>query len=169
MPENDPRSYDEVCEDVLGNQRLASFAQINAEPEESFEHAKIGTRDRISPTWLGTGLDIRGFWMDMLDARAPFPDNFFFRDYKFWGYIRPAAHIHGTKPSPDAEDPYHLGFQVGTGPHCAPEITRHLEDGYLPILHSTQKDGDIEYHLTAFVTLEKHTLSTECVQEVLFK
>lgn len=161
LPENDPRSYDEVCKEVSGKHRLASFAQIDAEPEESFEHAKIGTRDRTCSTWLGSGLDIRGFWMDMLDMRAPFPDNYL--DYKFWGYIRPATHYHGSKPSPDAAEPYHLFFQVGTGPHCAPEITRHLEDGYLPILHSTQKDGDMEYHLTAFATLERHTLSKEFV------
>ena len=162
LPDGDSRSYDEVSKDVISLHRLGSFAQIDAEPEENFEHAKIGTRNRISPTWLSSGLDIRGFWMDMIDQRSPFPNNFL--DYRFWGYIQPATHCHGCKPSPDAEKPYHLVFQVGTGPHCAPEITRHLEDGFLPILHSSQKDGDIDYQLTAFATLERHTLSRESVK-----
>ena len=39
--------------------------------------------------------------------------------------------------------------------------SRRLEDGVLPILHSTQLDGDIEYKTTTFVTLENSRLEKE--------
>ena len=42
---------------------------------------------------------------------------------------------------------------------CSVDIDRRLEDGCLPILRSVQRDGEVEYHLTMFATLEAEPLS----------
>ena len=38
-------------------------------------------------------------------------------------------------------------------------VKRRLEDGVMPILHSEQNDGEINYHSIAFVSLESLPLN----------
>lgn len=164
LPEKDLRSYAEVALAASSNGDLSDFELLENAPEESLENAEKFTRDRVAPTWLGVGPDIRGFWLDYNDMRQPKWHDLDALDYKTWGYVRPATHMHGVPPDPEATEPYFINFLLGGGPHCAPAIERSLEDGFLPILHSTQHEGVIDYDLTAFVTLEGHTLSAETVQ-----
>lgn len=164
LPENDPRDYAQVAEDVAAKGGISDFRRWEDEPEESFENAARHTRVQTAPTWLGLGPDIRGFWVDYNDIRQGKRKNLEGLDLKTWGYICPATHFHGSLPDPDAKEPYFIHFDLGPGQHCAPRITRKLEDGVLPILHATQEDAAILYDLTAFVTLERHTLSEETVK-----
>ena len=166
LPENDPRSYQEVAMTVGSIGEQSDFDRINSEPERTLEEANKVCRNRIAPTWLGIGPDIRGFWVDYRDERNPKNHDLDGLDFRFWGYIRPATQFHGVTPAeePDLRNPYYIYYQVGTGPHCMPDITRRMEDGYLPILHATQRDGFVDYEMTAFATLENHTLAEENIK-----
>lgn len=163
LPANDPRDYDAVALAVGSRGLLSDFQRWEREPEESFDSAAKVTRNRIAPTWLGLGPDIRGFWLDYNDTRTPKVKELSGLDFHTWGYIRPAQLFFGTRPG-DAKEPYLFSFQLGPGCHCAPNIERRLEDGVLPILHSIQHDGTIDYDLTAFVTLERHPISEAAVR-----
>ena len=50
---------------------------------------------------------------------------------------------------------------AGRGQGVENNRVRRLEDGVLPILHTMQTDGDIEYSTTTFVTLENSKLEKD--------
>ena len=50
---------------------------------------------------------------------------------------------------------------AGRGQSVENNRVRRLEDGVLPILNTTQIDGDIEYSTTTFVTLENSRLEKD--------
>ncbi len=163
LPADDMRSYEEIECAVKANGELTERERWNIEPEETLENAEKSTREQITPTWVGLGLDVRGFWLDYNDHRNAKLKELNALDFRTWGYIRPSQLYWGTRPN-GCQEPYHLHFGMGPGPHCSPKIERHIEDDVLPILHSTQHDGAIDYQLTAFATLENHTLSEAAVK-----
>jgi hypothetical protein len=52
-------------------------------------------------------------------------------------------------------------YTLGRGLSVELNTTRRLEEGVLPILHSTHIDDDIEYHSTSFVSLEHSSLTDQ--------
>ncbi len=50
-------------------------------------------------------------------------------------------------------------YLAGRGQSVQPNASRRLEDGILPILHSTLLDDGIEYYTTSFVSLESSPLN----------
>ncbi len=163
LPAEDPRSYMEIALAVASGGARSDFAQVENEPEMTLEKANSFTRSHIAQTWLGVGPDIRGFWVDYNDIRGSKIHQLGELDFRTWGYIAPATHQHCVSAAPGAE-PYFLDFLIGPGVHAAPSIARSLEDGFLPILRSTQRDGAVDYDITAFATLESHLLSKESVK-----
>ena len=161
LPGNDMRSFQEIARAVESRKLISDFERMNAEPEESYENACKFNRNRNSPIWLGVGRDVRGFWVEIQDLRSNGPQ---LSDYRQWGVIRPSTHIHGSLPDKNAKNPFFIQFDIGPGPHCRPTITRRLDEGCLPILHSVQDEQSIQYHLTSFATLERHTLSESSVR-----
>ncbi len=158
LPENDPRSYADVERDIRARHLLSERDRFDAEPEESYENASLHDRCNVSPTWLGLGRDVRGFWIDFDRSETDAPLN---RDLRSWGNIRPMAHSHGRSPSPETLDPIIIRFSIGPGAHCRPSIARWLEDGSLPILHSVQDELSIQYRLTGFASMESGPVSAE--------
>ncbi len=155
VPENDRRTYAEIASAIAAKGLVSDSTRMQNEPEETYENACRHNRDKSSPTWLGLGGDMRIF------AVAPQQvgnlGNGY--DYKFWGRVRPRFHSVVNKADPD--DPksiYDIDFVIGPGAHCRPHITRRLDQGVLPILHSVQDEQDIQYHLTMFATLENTPL-----------
>jgi hypothetical protein len=59
---------------------------------------------------------------------------------------------------------YMIGFVIGQGASCRPRISRRLDEGVLPILHSSQVEQDMHYNLTLFATLEKECLRAGSVR-----
>ena len=57
------------------------------------------------------------------------------------------------------DQPLSYSFMLGRGTGGAHEVTRRLEDGVLPILHSTRVDGDVAYHSVMFATLASKPLT----------
>ena len=155
LPVEDPRSYAELVQTIRDRKLLSDHAQMNAAAEASFAEVAPFCRDRkFTPTYLGCGLDVRGFYLEIKSLRNGNGE----RDLQQWGVVFPRCHslascLNGAE--------LRIQFNLGPGQHARPDITRRLADGCLPILHSIQKEKNIEYDLTAFATFETSMLSEE--------
>ncbi len=143
---DDSRTGAEIAASVRGKGRRTWRAQIQEEPEESYENAAAHTRSMYVPTWLGTSRDARIF-----EVRIGEP---YQRDDlivpKFSGS---AVHIPEL-----GSTPVQYFFTIGRGRGCRQSVTRGLAEGVLPILEGNVDEGDVQYRFTTFVTLEKSTL-----------
>jgi hypothetical protein len=153
VPASDSRTYDQIEAAVLGKGLRSKPDQIEAEPEETYENACRHTRSNRCPTWLGIGRDIRIFRVMPSDADG------------YWGIIEPYDFgLPATLGSDKAKKPLRYSFTLGRGAACEVNLRRRLEDGVLPIVQSVQREGEIEYCLTMFATLEKEPLSVDTVR-----
>ena len=143
---DDPRTGAEIAAAVRGKGGRTWRAQIQQEPEESYENAAAHTRSMYVPTWLGTSRDARIF-----EVRIGEP---YQRDDlivpKFSGS---AVHIPELGNSP-----VQYFFAIGRGRGSRASVTRGLAEGVLPILEGNVDEGDVQYPFTTFVTLEKSAL-----------
>ena len=148
VPE-DLRSYSQIESEIKKRNLKSKLQQIENEPEESFESAAKHTRNQPCPTWLGLSRDMRIF--ELMDNRT-----------------NPASEMNCIKPHnssstvnlPELDNrSVEFGYMIGRGQGVEISTSRYLEDGVLPILHSTLIDEDIEYRSTAFVSLEKSPLT----------
>jgi hypothetical protein len=149
---DDLRSYPEIETAIRRKGLTGKQERIESEPEETYENACANTRKLMCPVWLGLGRDMRIFEV----AYDP--------HLGYWGYIQPRYHNTLQNIPESGDKPYSIGFVAGPGSSCRYDITRRLEDGFLPILHSTQREEDIDYHLTAFCTLEKQPVADGTVR-----
>lgn len=137
----DSRDYFQVEKEILGKGLVSDFDRFNSEPEETFEAAAARNRKQYCPTWLGVGRDLRFF-------RVTHQQKF-----GYWGEIFCCNHTPNVKLE-DGTD-HVVWLALGPGANCEVDITRRLEEGTLPILHSTQKEEDVRYNLTLFATREQ--------------
>lgn len=144
----DGRSYREIEEQILSQRKLKTLDKMRRQPEASFEAVSPHTKDMRFPTWLGLSRDFRIFTVDFYEAV----------NSVLFDFIEP--HFHFPVPTlPETNDgPVRYNFRIGRGVVPKPYVRRRLEDGVLPILHGTIDDGDIVYHTTTFVTLERSAL-----------
>ena len=152
LPRDDIRSYEEVAASIKKNIPGRGHC---SEPEETFESACATNRDMICPTWLGLSRDMRIFRVEHQEM------------YGYWGYVVPCYHSYPVKSSHQDNQDTYIRFIIGPGESCLDnrqKITRRLEQGYLPIIHSRQVEGDVVYNLTAFATLEYTVLKTDAVR-----
>ena len=151
-PASDRRSFGEVAGAVAAKSVLSDFQRFENEPEESYANAARYNRDQYCSTWLGIARDMRMF-------RVGYEEN-----QKYWGRIRPCYHSFLQAIPGMEQSAYMIGFVIGQGASCRPRISRRLEDGVLPILHSAQVEQDMHYNLTLFATLEKEYLGQRNVR-----
>ncbi len=148
----DKRSYADVAGEIASRKLESDFDRYEAEPEESYEKAAAANLDQCCPTWLGLGRDMRIFRVGYHEAPG------------YWGLVSPVYHTYGQKTPGTGEKDLCVDFYMGPGSACRRNIKRWLEDGCLPILRSTQKEGDVDYNVTAFATLERSELKRENVR-----
>lgn len=155
LPDGDMRSYNDVLNEINSRRLRSDHEQINSSPEASFAEVAPFCRDRkFTPTYLGCGLDVRGFFLEVKSLRNGNGN----LDLQQWGMVFPRCHSLASKwGGVDLR----IKFDLGPGEHARPCITRRLENGCLSILHSIQKEKSIEYDLTAFAGFETHPLSSE--------
>ena len=146
---DDLRSYGEVATVLKGRNLKTKLQLIADEAEESFESAAAYTRNQPCPTWLGLSRDMRIFQLS--DNRT--------NPASEMNLITPRNSASPLKLAELENRPAEYGYMVGRGQGVAVSTTRNLEEGVLPILHTTLTDEDIEYFSTAFVTLEKSPLT----------
>jgi hypothetical protein len=142
----DKRSYLQAESEIRGRHLQTNLEKIEAEHEESFDSASIHTRNQVCPAWLGISRDIRIFEistpqeMDMIVPKM--------------------ASSPVTLPETNNTNVTY-GYMAGRGQSVEDKRVRRLEDGVLPILNTTQTDGDIRYSTTTFVTLENSVLKND--------
>jgi hypothetical protein len=151
VPGGDARSFEEVEAAIQAKHLRSQHELINAAPEENYASACRGTKAMRCPTWLGVGRDMRIFRVMPLDSTG------------YWGYVEPCDLGRSSIPK-EGRDPGRYYFILGRGARCSVDIERRLDEGSLPIVRSTQLDGDIEYRLTAFATLERGPLSPDGIR-----
>jgi hypothetical protein len=151
LPADDDRTYEEVLADLRKKGLRTKLEVIESEAEESFENAARNTRNQPCPTWLGLPRDFRLFEVD----------------FGLGYYNRQMESIRPKRASmqvnlPELEDkPVTYHFVVGRGIGTSQEMTRGLEEGVLPILHTDSRDEDILYKTRSFVSLERSPLTKE--------
>jgi hypothetical protein len=146
----DTRLYCQVEAALRSRHGKTRLQQIEDEPEETFESAAPYTRNQPCPTWLGLSRDMRIFELS---------DNLTNPGSEMNTISPRNASSPVTLPESDARAIYY-SYMAGRGQGVATATTRRLEEGVLPILHSTLIDGDIEYRSTAFVSLERAPLTS---------
>jgi hypothetical protein len=143
-PAGDKRSYLQVADEISNRNLATRLQQINNEPEESFESASMHTRNQKCPVWLGISRDIRLF------------------------EIHPAGEMDRISPKmaseplllPEADNTSaDYTFLLGRGQGVEQSVTRRLDEGILPILHTTMEDEDVTYTTTCFVSTEVSALN----------
>ncbi|MBX2922819.1 MAG: hypothetical protein KF746_11545 [Chitinophagaceae bacterium] len=152
LPGADNRSYRDVELEILLRKTETKVQHINNEKETSFESAAKLTRNMSAPIWLGVSRDMRVFELTENMPDAPLGE----------------ANIISPKLS---SSPLQLGavkngnvnylYILGRGVGVRNQVHRRLEEGVLPIFHSTLEDDDMQYNSTAFVTLEKSPIRNQ--------
>ena len=145
----DIRSFASIQSDINNQNLKSKIRQISDAAEESFDSAAVHTRNQPCPTWLGISRDIRIF--ELTDNRT--------NPASEMNLIRPRNSSSPVKLPELENKAIEYGYMVGRGQGVAINTRRRLEEGVLPILHTTLTDEDVEYRSTAFVSLEKSTLT----------
>jgi len=152
LPADDQRSYAETLTGVQARGGQSIQQNIESQPEETYENACQANQSETCPTWLGLSRDMRFFEVGLgLNAN-------------YWGYVQPRYHsVLPTIPETD-DHSYLLNLAIGKGSACREDTTRRLDEGCLPILHATHKEGEVSYNLMAFATQETSPLTMEHVR-----
>ncbi|MEN8227304.1 MAG: hypothetical protein ABFS38_04050 [Bacteroidota bacterium] len=153
LSSSDMRSYAEVQVDILSRKLQTKAQKIESEPEESFASAGERTMNQSVPTWLGISRDFRIFQISESMPDMPDREN----------YITPKFSSSPLRLPGISERGIVYAYNMGRGINSEVMTTRRLEEGILPILHSTHTDDDIEYHSTYFVSLEHSSLNARSV------
>jgi hypothetical protein len=145
----DPRTFGDIAGEIAGRHLKTKLDMQEDEPEESFESAALVTRDQSCPTWLGLGRDARTFSMNYSLTDAP-------GEYEV---ITPRLVSDAIKLKELGGRAAEYAFVTGRGQGPVVSTVRRLEEGILPILHTTMTDEDITYQSVCFVTLERSPLT----------
>lgn len=149
-----PLWYPEVGAAITDGDEDSSYAGLyrahpppdaDPPPEYSLEEAMRAFPGPVTPVWLALEGDARTILVSYAE------------DHGCWGWItpwrfhRPLLRDDGSRVEWD--------FTVGRGSHHRHDITRRLEDGMLPIVHSTQREEGLSYQLTLFATRDTGNLA----------
>jgi len=146
---DDDRTYSQIEKDLHNRHGRTRLQQVESEPEESFESAAAHTRNQPCPVWLGLSRDMRIF---QLSDNLAYPSS-------EMNVIEPRNASMAVTVPEFGNSTIRFDYIVGRGQGVAINTTRRLEEGVLPILHSTLTDGGVEYRATAFVSLEQSPLT----------
>jgi hypothetical protein len=141
---DDNRSFQQIEEDIKNRQLQTKLEKIKNEPEESFDSAAVHTRNQVCPIWLGISRDIRLFELGSSQEMETVSPRM------------ASSSIYLPETNNTSVD---YSYMTGRGQGVEQNITRRLDGGVLPILHTTQTDEDIEYKITSFASLESSPLN----------
>lgn len=155
---DDLRDYNTIEQTILNSSLKTRLETIENEAEESFISAASVTRDQSCPTWLGISRDVRTFQIDY--ARK--------NDAREFDIITPRLVSEPVKLQELNNQEANYSFVTGRGQGPVLDVERQLEDGFLPILHTTLADDDISYKSICFVSLESSPLNAEYIKGTNF-
>lgn len=141
---DDNRSYLQIEADIKSRGLQTKLQKIENEPEESFDSAAVHTRNQVCPIWLGISRDIRIFELG---------------SSKEMNTITPLMASSAISLPETNNRSLNYSYLTGRGQGVEQKISRRLDEGVLPILHTNLTDEDIEYNSTSFVSLESSQLN----------
>lgn len=147
---SDLRSFREVEKQVLARKLLTKVQRIEQETEASFTEVEKVNRDMSVPTWLGTSRDFRIF-----EISESLPD----ASRGEANIITPKLSSSALRLPETKNEAVNYLYSLGRGIGPGKNISRRLEQGVLPILHSVLTDDDVVYNSISFVALETSPLS----------
>lgn len=168
---DDRRSYEQIVAGITSKGRKTKLQQMEAEEEYSYEKAAKETRDLPGPAWLGISKDMRFFEVGLRSKSCG-------NDQESYDYVTPrffdSQAIKTQDPDiwskklecPEMNGSSNLKFSMmaGRGIGCRHEVTRRLEDGYLPILNAWNEDEGIRYTMQFFATLESSPFTNSAIR-----
>ncbi|WP_420147262.1 hypothetical protein [Spirosoma sp.] len=146
----DKRSYQEVETAVRSRKTRTKLQRIETESEVSFASVEKKVRNMTVPTWLGTSRDFRIFEI---------AENLSDASQREASIISPKRSSTALRLAETKNEPVHYLYTYGRGVGAQENVSRRLDQGKLPILHSTLTDDDVVYTSTTFVSLEKSPLA----------
>jgi len=147
---NDKRSFSEIERSITNKNLETNLQRIEEKKEESFENAAAENRKQIAPTWLGISRDMRIFELTGIIGN----------DWRESECITPRNSSSGMKLPEFGNSDVVYAYTISRGVAVANKGSRRLEQGILPILHTTLYDDDIVYNTTSFVVPEKTILKS---------
>lgn len=154
LNDSDNRSFAQVQITIKKRNLKTKLQKIELEQEESFESAAKQNLVQSVPTWLGTSRDFRIFEVNQSTPINPLEANVITPKFAY----SPAFLLQWGKT------PVSYSYVLGRGTGVEINTSRRLEEGTLPILHSTHTDDDIIYSSTSFVTFEHTPLTAQTVK-----
>ncbi|GAB3280585.1 hypothetical protein GCM10027347_55810 [Larkinella harenae] len=150
LPATDKRSYQEVETTIRSRKTMTKLQRIEKETEVSFSSVEKKVRNMTVPTWLGTSRDFRIFQIteNLSDASQGEAS-----------IISPKLSSTALRLAETKNEPVNYLYTYGRGVGVKENVSRQLEQGTLPILHSTLTDDEVVYKSTLFVALEKSPLT----------
>ncbi|MEA4890723.1 MAG: hypothetical protein VB070_14795 [Clostridiaceae bacterium] len=150
----DQRSYGQIVADIQAKGGKTKLAQIQDEEEYNFAEAARQTRDLPGPAWLGVSKDMRFFEVGLRSKSCG-------NDNEQFDYVVPRFFMTSAKPPELNDREPRYSMMAGRGLGCKHEVTKRLEEGYMPILNAKNVDDGIVYHMQFFATLEQSRLDCD--------
>ena len=140
---------------VLPGGSASTFAAVERELERRAGRTEIRrVEDAEETTWESAAARSQDFRCETLLGLA--------RDQRIFTVTVDVETIHATRSLRFRPIRYNIPVGRGNGPRK--DVKRRLDQGVLPILRATKRDGDITYELTFFATLAGKELTEENVR-----
>lgn len=146
--ESDRRAYGQITDELLSRNCQSETECAACTEQTNFVSAAKATEkvNHSCPTWLGVPGDMRVFELGF--RGYPIEER---QHMELYDYIQPRCNWDKFDYPQYGIDRMLYRYMVGRGMGCTSRIVRRLENGYLPILHASVFDGDLEYRLISFV------------------
>lgn len=147
--QSDERSYERILEEWKGKNFEDELQRAERRVQCDFIRAARDTQNvnRSCPTWLGVPGDMRIFELGY--RGYPIEEK---QHMDLYDYIQPRCNwMKQNHPDVGIENLLYR-YLVGRGMGCCSHIERRLEEGYLPILHTSIFEEELEYRMTYFVS-----------------
>ena len=149
----DIRSYEQIVRDIKAKGGKTKLQLIEEQEEYSFQAAIKEVRDLPGPAWLGVSKDFRIFEVGLRSKSCG-------NDEQTYDYILPRHFWIDAKPYELKDYEPRYSMMSGRGIGCKHEVSKRLEEGYMPILNAQNIDEGIVYNMQYFATLETSPLDS---------
>ncbi|NLD88226.1 MAG: hypothetical protein GX633_08230 [Clostridiales bacterium] len=166
----DKRDYASIVTAIKAGAGKTKKAITEEEPEFSYKRAAAETRDLPGPAWLGISKDMRFFEVGLRTKACG-------NDAETYDYIKPRffTSTWTRDNDPDLYDGREMApemngrelrysMMTGRGLGCRHQVTRCLEEGYMPILNAVNEDDGIRYTMQYFATQEVNPLRADTIR-----
>jgi hypothetical protein len=144
---DDRRDYSQIVAAIRSLGGKTKSERMQEEAEYSYAAAARETRNLPGPAWLGVSKDMRFFEVGLRSKSCG-------NDSEQFDYVVPRYFMKSAKPDELKEREPRYSMMAGRGIGCRHEVTKRLEEGWMPILNAQNVDEGIVYSMQFFATME---------------